>query len=190
MTHEEISLRTKRALAASLKAAMNQKPLSRVTISELCASCDVNRKTFYYHFEDIYALLRWMLEQEALDIVRKSDLPADHEKVLGFVIDYVDANTHILNCVYDAVGREGMKRLFFSDLEQSIEVIIEKTEAQLHKKINSRYRQFLCNFYANALSGLLFDWFLNRNVRTREEMIKDVSFTVKTSLENIIRLAR
>lgn len=28
-------------------------------------------QTFYYHFEDIYALLKWMLEAEAIEVVKK-----------------------------------------------------------------------------------------------------------------------
>jgi len=40
-------------LADSLKKAMKSKPVSKVTISEIIADCNVNRKTFYYHFEDI-----------------------------------------------------------------------------------------------------------------------------------------
>ena len=34
---------------------MEKKPLSKITVSEIIADCGVNRKTFYYHFEDIYA---------------------------------------------------------------------------------------------------------------------------------------
>ena len=57
MKHEEISLNTKKALAEALKLAMKKKPFQKITVSELIEACHVNRKTFYYHFEDIYALL-------------------------------------------------------------------------------------------------------------------------------------
>lgn len=190
MTHEEISYHTKKTLASALKNSMEQKPLSKITISELCKICGINRKTFYYHFEDVYALLRWMLEDEALNIVSKLDLPKDHEKILYFIIDYVDANKHILNCVYDAIGRDGMKRIFFSDLKQSVNVIIESMERDMNKTLSPHYKQFLCNFYANAFSGLLLDWFIDRSICTREEIISDISFTVRTSLKSIIRHAR
>ena len=46
---------------------MNKKPLSRITINEIVQDCGLNRNSFYYHFEDIYALFKWMLEQEAID---------------------------------------------------------------------------------------------------------------------------
>ena len=57
MTNEEISLNTKKEFAAALKHAMEKKTLSKITVSELITECNVNRKTFYYHFKDIYDLL-------------------------------------------------------------------------------------------------------------------------------------
>lgn len=112
MTHEEMSLHTRQAMTGSLKKFMGLKPLSQITVSEICTDCNLNRKTFYYHFEDIYDLLHWMLEQEALTAVKQFDMPGDYDEVISFVIDYVDDNSHILNCIYDSVGREGMKRFF------------------------------------------------------------------------------
>lgn len=186
MTHEEISFRTKKALSSTFKKAIEEKPLSKITISELCKSCGINRKTFYYHFEDVYALMRWTFEQEAIDIVRKFDLPKDHKEALHFIIDYVDANKHIANCIYDAVGREGMKRFFFSDLEQTIKLLIGSVEKRFNKAIDPGYRQFLCEFYANAFSDLLIDWLADRSIRSREDMINDISFTMETSLKSIV----
>lgn len=97
MTHAEANLQTKTALAASLKKLMEKKPLKKITVSEIITDCNVNRKTFYYHFEDIYALLKWMLEQEAIEIAKEFDVLSDSDKLLEFVISYVKDNSHILN---------------------------------------------------------------------------------------------
>ena len=50
MKNEEISLQTKKALSQSLKKAMEKKPFSKITVSELIKDCNINRNTFYYHF--------------------------------------------------------------------------------------------------------------------------------------------
>ena len=55
-------------LAASLKKFMAQKPLNKITIREIVEDCGVNRQTLYYHFEDIYALGKWMFDQEAVEL--------------------------------------------------------------------------------------------------------------------------
>ena len=47
---------TKRALEASLKHLLLQKPLHKITINDITEDCGINRMTFYYHFKDIYDL--------------------------------------------------------------------------------------------------------------------------------------
>ena len=69
-----IYIETKKALAASLKETMRHKAFSKITVKEIIQSCGVNRNTFYYHFEDIYSLLRWMLTEEAIDVVKHFNL--------------------------------------------------------------------------------------------------------------------
>ncbi|MGL5650991.1 MAG: TetR family transcriptional regulator [Paraclostridium sp.] len=45
---------TKKALASSLKSLMNTTSLNKITINDIVQDCGVNRRTFYYHFKDIY----------------------------------------------------------------------------------------------------------------------------------------
>lgn len=60
---------TKYALAAALKELMAQKPIDRITIHDLTERCGIRRQTFYYHFEDVYDLLRWMFQAEAVALL-------------------------------------------------------------------------------------------------------------------------
>ena len=90
MKHETTTLNTKKTIAASLKKFMERKPLSKITVSEIVTDCGINRNTFYYHFEDIQALLKWMLEQEAVEVLKNFDLLLDYEDAINFVLDYQD----------------------------------------------------------------------------------------------------
>lgn len=115
MRQTEISQNTKKALAESLKKFMKKKPFSKITVSELVTDCNINRKTFYYHFEDIYDLLKWMFEEEAINVIKHFDLLIDYEEAITFVMDYVEQNDHIISCAYDSIGHEEMKRFFYTD---------------------------------------------------------------------------
>ena len=172
MKHSEASLKTMQAMVASLKRHMENKPLSRITISEICTDCGINRKTFYYHFQDIYALLRWMLDREAVEIVKKSDLINDYDEVLRFTFDYVKQNKLIINCAYDAIGREGMKLLLAPDLIGVISKLITEIEIRMDTVLDKSFKDFLCDFYTNALSGMLIDWCQGSVARSEYEMIE------------------
>ena len=129
MKHEVTSLQTKKLLAGALKTCMETKPLSKVTVNELIGVCGLNRNTFYYHFNDIYALLEWMLRQETVEVLSHFELLTDYEEAILYVLDYIEKNKHILSCAYDAVGQAGLKRFFFNDCYQ----IVENAVADLEK---------------------------------------------------------
>lgn len=187
MKHQIATLNTKKSLAASLKKLMLTKPLAKISISEIIADCGVNRKTFYYHFEDIYDLLKWILEQEAIDVVKSFDLLVNPEEALTFVINYVDENKHIINCAYDAMGREEMKRFFYADFYGVIQSIVESIvdEHQLH--ISGEFISFVICFYSEALAGMLINYFQEKQSLGRQELIDSLLFVLQHSIPNMLK---
>lgn len=186
MKHDEISLNTKKALAESLKQAMQRKPFAKITVSELIQDANVNRKTFYYHFEDIYALLKWMLEEEAIDVVKHFDLLFNSEEAISFVMDYIDRNDHIINCACDSIGRDGLKRFFAADFHDIVISIIQNAERHANVRLDEGYREFLTQFYVEALSGMLIDWARDREKRDHDVLVKYLDETMRNSLSGIL----
>ena len=64
---------TKQELSAALKTLMSQKPLEKISIREITDLCGLRRETFYYHFADIYDLVKWMFEEEAIVLLRQHE---------------------------------------------------------------------------------------------------------------------
>ena len=190
MKQDQKTLNTKKALAASLKKFMKQKPLSKITVSQLISDCNVNRNTFYYHFEDIYDLLKWTLEEEAIEVVKQYDLLVDYQEVITFVMDYVEENQHILNCAYDSLGREGMKRFLYADFIGILSTLIEGIEQQENIHADAEFKQFLCEFYTEALSGILISWFHDSKGRDRDKTIQDILLILRASLPNVLRASQ
>lgn len=187
MKHEITSMNTKRTLSASLKKIMEHKKFSKITVSEIIADCGVNRKTFYYHFEDIYALLRWTFEQETMEVIKSFDLLQNPKEAITFAADYVDKNSHILNSAYDSIGRDQLKRFFLSDFYGIIVSIIEGVEAEHQNTLPEDFKKYLASFYTSALTGILIDSFQNkRDKKSRDEIIEYTLFVLKKSIPNII----
>lgn len=96
---------TRRALQDALIELLAGKPLSRITVRELCERADVNRSTFYAHYTDTADLLR-DIEEDAIDWVsdalqRLLEQP-DTEGV-GHVIEHI--------CRYIADNRSHLRVL-------------------------------------------------------------------------------
>lgn len=56
--------RTKLALAKALQELLITKSLDEVRVSELCSRCNLQRQSFYYHFQDKYDLVAWIFMQD------------------------------------------------------------------------------------------------------------------------------
>ena len=59
---------TKEAIAASLKRLLTQKPLSKITVTDIAKECKVSRHTFYYHFRDVYDLMEWIYRSQEAEL--------------------------------------------------------------------------------------------------------------------------
>lgn len=189
MKHEVTTLNTKRMLAGSLKKLMEKKPLSRITVSELIKDCGVNRKTFYYHFTDIYNLLKWILDHEAIEIVKQFDLMTDFEEAISFILQYVATNKHILACAYDTMGREQLKNFLSADFYKVIGTYIEKVAGKNDLQVDETFIKFLTHMYTEALAGMLLDIIISTDLADRQQMLKYISLIAQSSLPQILKTA-
>lgn len=187
MKHEIRSLNTKKALVSALKDSMKSKPLSRVTVSELTTACNVNRKTFYYHFKDIYDLFQWMLEDEAVEVLKQFDLMTDYEEALQFTMQYVEKNAHILRAAYDSLGRDGLKRFFYTDFTGIIRTIVCGVEKETDCTLDDGFRDFVCRFYTEATAGILCDLINNEAAEEKDKVIGYLTFLFRESLPDMIK---
>ena len=189
MTHEENSFRTKQALSTAFKELLKKKSFSKITVSELIRECNVNRKTFYYHFEDIYALLKWTLEQETFEVVKQFDFSSDCQDAFLYVIGYIEQNSFFLNCIYDSLGRDQMKRFLYQDLVGIIDSVVCNSEQEAGGKLPDTLHGFLTDCYTEGIAGMLINTFQENHDMNREELINCFSLIVRSSIPATVRQA-
>lgn len=61
---------TKKALSTALRELMEETPFKKISVADICARCDMNRKSFYYHFRDKYDLVNWIFDTEFISLAR------------------------------------------------------------------------------------------------------------------------
>lgn len=57
--------RTKIWIANTMKKLMEHKSLDKIRVTEICKAAEIERPTFYYHFQDKYDLVAWIFTQSA-----------------------------------------------------------------------------------------------------------------------------
>jgi len=116
---------TRTVLKNSLIELMKKKPISQITIKELCENADVNRTTFYAHFADQYQLLKG-IEDETFSWIKdiiagfsgklnKDDVIRNIEKIFEYLIEN---KNHIQTLMSEQGNIDFQKRLLALLYEQ------------------------------------------------------------------------
>ena len=147
---------TKRALAASLIKLLSQKPLDKVTVKDIIEDCGVNRQTFYYHFEDIPDLLKWVLERGTDKMVEETLTQGNAEKGLRCLFllalnarPYVEHG--LLTNYRDEIERMVEEQLFTFFLR-----VVEKRG--LYAQCSHADLKLVMRYHSQAVLGLLKNW--------------------------------
>ena len=186
MTHEESTYLTKKALCSSLKELMEHKAFSKISISEIVRSSNINRKTFYYHFDDTYSLLKWMIKQDTLDIINDIDIQNDYQTAIRYVLDYFEKNTNLLSSIYDAMGHDILTSLFNDSFSNIVRGLISDAEKQLEYYIPDDYKTFLCDVYIASTSALIINSIKQPNRYNKEQLINYFNITLPALLPSSI----
>lgn len=182
MNHEEMNQRTEAVLIGTFKALMLKKPMNKITVSELVEECGINRKTFYYHFEDIRDMLRKMLKQDIEAIFSRGDLITDHDLIINSVLDYIEQNKVILKNMISCIGRAALDLFLNSIVNKPIYSLVCETEQKQNLSVGDEYKRFLADFFTRAVSGVLIDWIENRADRNKEQIKQYLFTTLSTAI--------
>lgn len=122
--------KTKAAIQAEFVQLMTQKAINEITIRELAAGADINRRTFYLHYTDIYDLLHQtedtVIEQFQTTLMT-FELPATgHSAGQAFfklILQYVYANRTLLHVLCQNPDSELMNKLVKMTISEGQTVI-------------------------------------------------------------------
>jgi probable dihydroxyacetone kinase regulator len=165
-----VSQTTKLALALALKNHLEKTPLDKITVKDLVEDCKVNRQTFYYHFQDIYALLEWMFLLESKKAISENKTYSTWQQGFLQAFYYVKENKSIAINIFHSIGRELLESYLYSIVYNLLMgVINEQAEGMLVVEEN---KQFIANFYKCAFVGLMLEW-IRTGMKEKPEDIID-----------------
>ena len=146
---------TKKAIIQSFMHLASKKPLEKITVRDVVDHCGINRNTFYYHFQDIYAVL----EEICLSGTAKMDptLPLGEMLsdlflvLIGYAGRYPKAMAHIAA----SIGQSGAERYFAKGFDQTVYEVLER-ETKVEREPSEL--RVATVFLRHAFIGLFVDW--------------------------------
>ena len=133
---------TKERLSLSLIKLLKTKHISEITITELCEHADINRTTFYRHYERVLDLLKEIENKLLKDLetflMQFKDHFDDYEEslfILEKIFEYIRYNEETFNVLFTDTGSLSFKtelvNLFYKQVTKMYESYDDYNEEKL-----------------------------------------------------------
>lgn len=147
---------TKKALSESLIKLLKEKPLSKITISDITGDSGMNRHTFYYHFRDINDLIVWTLETSSIQAMEGKTKADDWTVGFLALFDWAKKNQNFILSVYHYVSIDYIYRFFYEKSYKLLRSVVDDESVGL--RVKEEDKDFIANFYKFGLVGLVIEW--------------------------------
>lgn len=171
---------TKNAIADSLIKLMEIKPLPKITISNITEECGINRMTFYYYFQDIYDLLRWIISSEIDKIVKDGHQGNNWKDSYTELYRTAVEHRGMLTNISRSIRRERIHGFFSEITGQHLSEIVDDMSLEL--SIPEEKKQFIVDFYKYAIVGLEIDWIEDGMKKPPEILAEEIAIMVENQM--------
>lgn len=166
---------TKGLIRRAFTSLLEEKPIQRVAVTELCQRAGINRSTFYAHYDDVYDLRR-QIEDDILGEFQKafSPLLGDGEAALSpletttWFYRFLRENADVYPI---ALGENGDKDFVLRLLSLGREGCLRGYSRQF-PGATPRQLEYFYAFASNGHIGLLRQWMEEGMVTPAEEMAR------------------
>ena len=173
---------TKKAIVASFLQLIGKKPFDKITVRDIVDDCAINRNTFYYYYQDIYAVLEEIC-QVALDTVPECATLAD--TICSFfttMVHFTKKYPRAARGLALSFGVEGMERFFGKELDRFILSCIERDLS--HKLPSPEQKRTLTLFLRHAVCGFCITVMRDQKGSDPEATCAELSAVLRIFSEN------
>lgn len=178
-TYEEKNRKTKQLIQQSFMKNMEKKPFETITIGDITKTAQLNRGTFYLHFQDKFDLLDQIEQQlfrdlgNHIDQLQSSYSSAEtfqkgQEQLAATLFNSIKMHAPLLKIFLSNHGRAGFHIRFRDAFSNKVRVNLEKNES-INARLKDQMDYFL-SFITSAFLGLVEQWVRNGLDKTPEEM--------------------
>ena len=153
---------------------MAHTPLAKISVGDITEQCGVNRQTFYYHFQDRYELLDYLLNMEL---------------VSNFVEDFSYSNMEdkfyeVFNTIYNDrkfyqnavnINMSDVYKYFAKLSTKELLALINTTLQKNQINDNDCDAISIAEFFGFGLGGMIISWIERGMKETPKDMAKNVT---------------
>lgn len=177
---------TRRAIKETFLALLEEQPFSDITVKDIVEKCGINRNSFYYHYQDLPALLEEIVREDTEAIIRKYPNVSSIVECYDALTEFVTTRRRAIMHIYRSVNREMFETYLMQVSEYFVRSYVDT--ALVNQEIPQEDRQTIIDYYKCVGFGLVIDWLNNGMSADRVKSIRRMFLLRKDLAGEVARM--
>ena len=147
---------TRRAIKETFLRQLSQRPLNQITVKDIVEECGINRNSFYYHFEDLPALIEEVLRERVEQLMAAHPTIDSVEEGFDAIVEFAMENRRAIYHIYNSLSRDVFERYLMEACQYIVSAYVDSALAQ--KPLDGAGRDAVVRFHKCACFGSVVDW--------------------------------
>lgn len=176
--HDRRILKTKRAIYEALVELMQKKNLNSITVTELAAAANINRKTFYTYYSTVNDVLDEVINElisslKDLMYAMSEDYNMLSPQTLFAFLNTIMSDVDIVRALFTSDNGN----MLFNKLQKALQETLLKELIDNDIKMNIPPEQYplISSFVAGGMIYVYYEWITNPNGTSLDEMARTLT---------------
>ena len=150
---------TKRVIREAFVELLNERALSKITVKDITDRCGINRNTFYYHYQDVPALVEEICSIQVDRIVQDYPTLNSLDGCIQAAMKFVMENKRAIAHLYYSDNRSTYVSALWRICEQAVRTYVDTVFPE--DELSGRDREIIIRYHKCECFGLIIDWISN-----------------------------
>lgn len=147
---------TQKAIKEAFIKLLEQHPLAEITIKDIVEECGINRNSFYYHYQDLPALVEEIIKEDAEDIIRAYPSVNSVVECFDAATEFASRRKKAIMHMYRSINRDTFERYLMMVCEYFVRRYVDTALAQ--EAIQADDKKTIIDYYKCVCFGLIINW--------------------------------
>lgn len=163
---------------------LKKTPMDKITVTDIIEKSGVSRNTFYYHFEDIYDLLRCVITREQQKLMENSIHLQSWQDVLKSLIAYARDHKKEIYHIFNSMPRERIEQYVFTTTKDILYQIVSLDAKGLN--VSEEDILNISSFYQYAIIGFFLRFLWSNMEMDTDSQINKLSLVFDDNIHHVL----
>lgn len=164
------------------------RPVDKITVKDITDQCGISRNTFYYHYQDIYQVLKAYVQYSAEHVIELMVEDEGEDGKAGLrEIRYLEANRELLCNLYRSAANEEVRNCLQSASQIIFDRLIESVSQGM--EVQAEDKKILSAVCQYTVWGIMTSWMEEDgmlNGETLEQVLVRLGYLFKGAIREAL----